>query len=241
MIRFSCPGCGRVVEVSDADGGLKMNCPGCGQRVETPASNKAASGKAESRADGPESARPRLSATAGPDEGLVAIEDCPECGKALQVPEADVGRRVACPRCGHVFRARDLTRGGRDKDDDRRDRGKGSGGRYCPACGAAVSKRDRHCPECDEPQPQRDPALAEANSKKTAAGVCAILIGGFGIHKFILGYTTPGVIMLLLSLLTCGIAYPIMHIISIVEGITYLTKSDEDFYRIYMLGKKEWF
>lgn len=34
----------------------------------------------------------------------------------------------------------------------------------------------------------------EANSKKIAAGICGILLGGLGIHKFILGYSTEGII-----------------------------------------------
>jgi TM2 domain-containing membrane protein YozV len=38
--------------------------------------------------------------------------------------------------------------------------------------------------------------------KKIAAGVCGILLGSLGIHKFILGYTTEGIIMLLVSILT---------------------------------------
>ena len=77
--------------------------------------------------------------------------------------------------------------------------------------------------------------------KKIAAGICGILLGSLGIHKFILGFTTPGIIMLLASLLTCGIASPVMHIIGLVEGILYLTKSDEEFYRLYAVEKKGWF
>ncbi len=77
--------------------------------------------------------------------------------------------------------------------------------------------------------------------KKVAAGVCGILLGALGIHKFILGLTTPGVIMLLVSLLTCGIGAVVMSIIGLIEGIIYLTKSDEDFYQIYAVDKKGWF
>jgi TM2 domain-containing membrane protein YozV len=84
-----------------------------------------------------------------------------------------------------------------------------------------------------------DPAVRDAASKKIAAGICGILLGSLGVHKFILGLTTPGVIMLLVSL-TC-IGYPIMQIIGLVEGIIYLTKSDEDFYRTYFVEQKGWF
>ncbi|MEM6502529.1 MAG: NINE protein [Cyanobacteria bacterium P01_C01_bin.89] len=77
--------------------------------------------------------------------------------------------------------------------------------------------------------------------KKVSAGICGILIGALGIHKFILGYSTEGVIMLLASLLTCGIAAPIMGIIGLVEGILYITKEDQEFVDTYINNKRGWF
>jgi len=50
-------------------------------------------------------------------------------------------------------------------------------------------------------------------SDKIPAGVCGILLGSLGVHKFILGYTGAGLVMLLVTLLTCGLASPVMHII----------------------------
>ena len=81
----------------------------------------------------------------------------------------------------------------------------------------------------------------DANGKKIAAGICGIIIGALGIHKFVLGYNTEGLIMLLVSLLTCGLGSPIMGIIGLIEGIMYLTKSDEEFYSTYIANKKAWF
>jgi len=77
--------------------------------------------------------------------------------------------------------------------------------------------------------------------KKIVAGICAIVVGGLGIHKFILGYQTEGIIMLLVTVLSCFMLSPVMHVIAIVEGIMYLTKSDEDFVRTYVEGRKGWF
>ncbi len=77
--------------------------------------------------------------------------------------------------------------------------------------------------------------------KKIAAGILGILLGGLGIHKFVLGYTTAGVIMLLVSVLTFGFGYFVMGIIGLIEGIIYLTKSDSDFVATYITGKKAWF
>jgi TM2 domain-containing membrane protein YozV len=76
---------------------------------------------------------------------------------------------------------------------------------------------------------------------KITAGICAILIGGLGIHKFIIGATGAGVTMLLISVLTFGAAYPIMHVIGIIEGIIYLTRSNPEFYQTYIVQKKAWF
>ena len=76
--------------------------------------------------------------------------------------------------------------------------------------------------------------------KKIIAGILGIVVGGFGIHKFILGYQREGLIMLLVSVLSCGTLAGVMHVIGIVEGIIYLTKSDEDFVRTYIQGQKGW-
>ncbi|WP_404789763.1 TM2 domain-containing protein [Altericista sp. CCNU0014] len=86
---------------------------------------------------------------------------------------------------------------------------------------------------------------SETSSKKIAAGICGILLGALGVHKFILGYTQEGVIMILVTLLggivTCGIASFVMGVIGLVEGIIYLTKSDSEFDAVYVTGKKGWF
>ena len=83
--------------------------------------------------------------------------------------------------------------------------------------------------------------IADRASTKLPAGICAILLGSLGIHKFILGYTGPGLILLLITVLTCGIAAAVTGIIGLIEGIIYLTKSDEEFVRTYVDGRKEWF
>jgi len=41
--------------------------------------------------------------------------------------------------------------------------------------------------------------------------------------------------------LTCGVAWVVMHIIGLIEGIVYLTKSDEEFAATYVTNKKGWF
>jgi len=77
----------------------------------------------------------------------------------------------------------------------------------------------------------------QPENKKLTAGILAILIGSLGVHKFILGYTKEGIIQIILSIVTCGVA----GIIPFIEGIIYLTKTDEEFYRTYQSNKKAWF
>ncbi len=79
--------------------------------------------------------------------------------------------------------------------------------------------------------------IPEQQSKRVLAGVLAIVFGELGIHKFVLGYTAEGLIQIGLTIVTCGIA----GIIGIIEGIIYLTKTDEEFIYQYQTNKRSWF
>lgn len=89
--------------------------------------------------------------------------------------------------------------------------------------------------------PPGSPGPTPTNNNKIAAGLCGIFLGWAGVHKFILGYNTEGAIMLAVSLLTCGIGATVTSIIGLVEGIIYLTKTDQDFVQTYVMNKKPWF
>ena len=71
----------------------------------------------------------------------------------------------------------------------------------------------------------------------------AIFCGILGFHKFYLGYISAGIIMFLLTFfLWWTIVVPLaMFLVSIIEGVMYLTKSDEEFQRIYVQSQKDWF
>jgi TM2 domain-containing membrane protein YozV len=81
------------------------------------------------------------------------------------------------------------------------------------------------------------PLKSREENKRVLAGIFALILGGLGIHKFILGYTQEGIIQLIIGVCTCGIG----GIIGFIEGIIYLTKSDEEFYNMYQANKKGWF
>ncbi len=80
-----------------------------------------------------------------------------------------------------------------------------------------------------------DAPMTTQPCKKVTAGILAILLGGLGVHKFYLGYTSAGLIQILLSCVFVG------GLIGLIEGIIYLTKSDEEFIQTYQIGQKQWF
>lgn len=84
-------------------------------------------------------------------------------------------------------------------------------------------------------------ATVPGAEKKIAAGVCGILLGAFGVHKFILGYTMEGLIMLLVTVLSCFTLSIVTSIVGLIEGIIYLAMPDEKFVETYVTNKKGWF
>lgn len=80
-------------------------------------------------------------------------------------------------------------------------------------------------------------AQSEVGQKKMVAGILGILLGGWGVHKFYLGNTKEGVIQIVLTFITCGAG----ALVGLIEGILYLTKSDDDFEKTYLVDKKKWF
>jgi TM2 domain-containing membrane protein YozV len=82
---------------------------------------------------------------------------------------------------------------------------------------------------------------ADISFRKLAAGLTAIQVGALGIHKFVLGQNTAGLITLLITLLTFGIGAGVMVVIGMVEGVKYLRMSDEEFFETYFVNRKAWF
>ena len=125
--------------------------------------------------------------------------------------------------------------------------------RYCTKCGGQNDDLAQYCSTCQSAlgpttgggyqpmaavnQGAMSDWKAQGADKKMVAGICGILLGGFGVHKFILGYTTEGIIQIVITLVTCGAG----SIVGLIEGIIYLTKSDEEFVTTYLQSKKGWF
>ena len=101
--------------------------------------------------------------------------------------------------------------------------------KYCHACGKTIDARAEICPHCGVRQhaPPHSPSPFGPNTpsgrNRIAAALFALLLGSFGIHKFYLGRIGQGI----LYFLFCWTMIP--TVIGIIEGIIYLTMSDQEF------------
>lgn len=227
MIRFACPKCQKSLEVSEDAVGRLVVCPTCGTEL-------AIAGDETSNVPGADAEKPDDSVL-----DVLSVRDadssnerttarpknqkyCVECGESIR------SHAAICPKCGVA----------QNEAFDRPQK-------HCHDCGSLIQGKATVCPECGVEQGGIGDSARDANDVSTnriAAGVCGILLGALGIHKFILGYTSSGIIMLLVSILGfCFYGWLVMHVIGIIEGITYLTMTDKDFKRVHGALGRPWF
>jgi len=140
---------------------------------------------------------------------------CKNCGKEVDA------NAIACLGCGCA---------------------PGNGSRFCPNCGAETQAAQVVCIKCGVAvQNAAATATADAGKNRVTAALLAIFLGGIGAHEFYLGHSTSGLIILAIGIVGLVILIPAASIIGLIEGIIYLTKSDEEFQRVYVAGGKEWF
>jgi TM2 domain-containing membrane protein YozV len=139
---------------------------------------------------------------------------CRNCGQSVDE------KAIACPQCGVPPLMEK---------------------KFCHNCGAPTQANQILCVKCGVSLAKS--AMGIGSKNRIVAGILGILLGSLGIHKFYLGYTKQGLIMLLVSILTSWtwIGPFIIWAIGLSEGIIYLVKSDEDYYATYVQGKKNWF
>jgi TM2 domain-containing membrane protein YozV len=124
---------------------------------------------------------------------------------------------------GQAAEDRDLTAA--SDDGQSRGREKGPNEKFCVECGAAINEKAEICPECGVRQPGTG---SGSDDERLIAALLAIFLGGIGAHKFYLGKTTQGLLYL------CFFWTAIPALIGIIEGVIYLSKSDEEFRQQYL-------
>lgn len=111
--------------------------------------------------------------------------------------------------------------------------------RIGPAVGAQVdfevsngrALRIYHVPGTVAPRPAADPARRRPRKDKVAAVLFAFFLGTLGIHRFYLGRTGSGIIMLLLSCTVIGLFVTAPW--ALIDAIRYLVMDNDDFHHRY--------
>ena len=184
----------------------------------------------------------------------VTIE-CSSCGMRIRVPQTARAALCRCPRCGVPFE--EAAPGGENTPRApqqavpsetappepaltpgvpvappvlEQDADVGAG-RYCHGCGRRIHSSASTCPHCGADQ--RYGALPSDGPSRVAAALLAIFLGYLGAHKFYLGQPGLGTVYLILGTVlgcvTFGITSLLIGIISLVEGLVYLSYSDREF------------
>ncbi len=139
---------------------------------------------------------------------------CRECGKKVNE------NAVACTSCGV---------------DPKR------ASNFCGACGVKTKANQIVCIKCGVSLGSSSGGTGEKN--KMIAFLLALFLGVWGIHKFYLGYNNQGIIMLVCGTIGWALLIPpiVMAIIALIEAIMYISKSDDEFQKVYVDNKKAWF
>ena len=144
---------------------------------------------------------------------------CHECGEVIRA------RAEICPKCG----ARQPFMGGATTAPRNE--------KFCLECGETIAANAELCPKCGVRQPFMGMYSMDRLSgsflgqgqprSKIVAGLLAILGGALGLHKFYLGQPTWGIVYILF--VWTGIPL----ILGLIEGVYFLTVSNETFDRKY--------
>lgn len=187
------------------------------------------------------------------------LVNCPTCSGQVQIPDELAGESVICPRCEARFAAPPVApsrpvAAPLPPPPRMPEVIPPSERKFCGHCGAMMRRAASACPGCQAPQGTTvtaamphtllAPAVTDTGPSRIACGLIALFLGYFGIHKFMLGYTLEGVVMLLITLIgsSCfGSGFVIMWVVATIEGIIYLARSDEEFRRTYVKNRKTWF
>ena len=90
-----------------------------------------------------------------------------------------------------------------------------NGNSFCQACAAQTDPQAVVCVKCGRALVPCYPPMARS---RLAAGLLGIFLGGFGVHRFYLGFTGIGIAQIAVTFVTCGFG----SLWGFIEGILYI-------------------
>ncbi len=153
---------------------------------------------------------------------------CTKCGREFST--AQLTNTVTCPFCGQQFITTQPQQQGQGWGEPQQPQqppiqGQGWG---------EAQGQSRNQYAYGAPQPQGVFDAGPSGKSRGLAGLFAILFGALGVHYFYIGKTTGGLVFLLVTLLSCGILGAVVGLIALIQGIIFLTQTQEEFERKYV-------
>lgn len=167
--------------------------------------------------------------------------NCTGCGSQLKVAPGTAGKKAVCPACGAtvVIPGPPPPPSNDPLFAQLEPAGAPAAGntKFCFHCGAVISILAEICPRCGVRQPGTSvPGIT--GPSRVVASLLAIFLGSLGAHKFYLGATTVGIVYLIVGVLfgvcTFGISTVILGFVALIEGLVYLSYTDEQFAAKYV-------
>lgn len=164
---------------------------------------------------------------------------CPSCGNMINT-QFEVSS-IKCPYCGTEFQAANgqqppvFNAGNNAQPGQQQPYGQQQYGQQ-QAYGQQPYGQQQQQYGAYQQAPASNDIFANGPSGKSrgVAGLLAIFLGALGIHYFYLGKSTPGIVFLLVSLVSCGVLATVVAIVTLIQGIMMLTMSQQDFESKYI-------
>ena len=103
-------------------------------------------------------------------------------------------------------------------------------------------------PAVDGPSVLEAPQKEDSLTCRQKASLLAIFLGALGVHKFYLGHLAEGCVHITLTLASLAAAFVVdswlplvvVMLFSAIEGVSYVSRSEEQFVRDYLEERRRW-
>jgi len=103
--------------------------------------------------------------------------------------------------------------------------------KFCSGCGELLHQDAVVCPKCGVGQRSvrgTTYQVGKQTPNRVLAIVLCLILGTFGVHRFYVGQTGVGLVMLLCTVLSGFLLWPLMLLVNLVEIVVWALTSDAD-------------